>query len=242
MISLIGIFFLFLKDKTLKKILLILVSFSAGSLFGGAFVHLIPEAFKELPAIFVSIVILLGIVIFFVIEKFIHWRHCHNIECEENYCYNPKCTKHPKSLAYMNLIGDSVHNFVDGLIIGASYLVSIPIGITTTIAVALHEIPQEIGDFGVMLKGGLTKKRALMFNFLSALTAVLGAIIILILGYRLQSLAIYLLPFAAGGFIYIAGSDLIPELHKEIKVSKTLVQLLALIVGIGLMYSLLLLE
>ncbi|MEK6953135.1 MAG: ZIP family metal transporter, partial [Nanoarchaeota archaeon] len=173
-----------------------------------------------------------GIILSFLIEKVIHWRHCHI----------PTSKKHPHPFAYINLLGDSVHNFIDGLIIAASYLASIPVGIATTIAVILHEIPQEIGDFGVLLHGGFTKKKALFFNFITALTAVLGALIALILSKSIEQLTIFLIPFAAGGFIYIAGSDLIPELHKEVKLSKSVLQILTFVFGILIMVLLLFLE
>ena len=143
---------------------------------------------------------------------------------------------HPYAL--MNLVGDGVHNFIDGLIIGASYLASIPIGIATTVAIVLHEIPQEIGDLGVLLHGGFSRNKALFFNFLIALFAVLGAIIALLLGSVVEGLTGFLLPFAAGSFIYIAGSDLIPELHKEVKASKSFIQFLIFLLGVGVMLGL----
>jgi zinc and cadmium transporter len=142
----------------------------------------------------------------------------------------------------MNLLGDTVHNFIDGMLIGASFLVSVPIGVSTTIAIILHEIPQEIGDFSVFLHGGLAFKKALLFNFLSALAAFLGAISSLIIGERLQGFGLMLLPIAAGGFLYIAGSDLIPELHHETKISTSIIQFISIILGVGVMVLLLLLE
>ena len=135
----------------------------------------------------------------------------------------------------MNLFGDGIHNLIDGLIIGASYLVSIPVGITTTLAVILHEIPQEIGDFGVLLHGGFSKKKALLLNFATALTAVLGAILALVIGSHSVHLTTFLIPFAAGSFLYIAAADLIPELHKETNTKKSFLQLIMLILGIAVM-------
>ncbi|MBN1386124.1 ZIP family metal transporter [Candidatus Woesearchaeota archaeon] len=224
LLSLVGILFLFFKKKTLQHLLLFLVSLAAGSLFGGVFLHLLPEVVEEAGfSITVSISVLGGILLFFMIEKFIHWRHCHV----------PTSKEHPHHLAPMNLIGDGIHNFVDGLIIAVSYLVSVPVGIATTIAVILHEVPQEIGDFGVLLYSGMSKKKALIYNFLSALTAVVGAIVGLIMGN--EDLAIIILPFAAGGFLYIAGSDLIPELHKECGIKDAMLHMGALILGAVLM-------
>jgi len=166
--------------------------------------------------------VILGILVFFILEKLIHWRHCHI----------PTSKGHPHPLAFMNIIGDGAHNFIDGLVIGGAYLVSVPVGIAATIAVILHEIPQEIGDFGVLVYAGFSKLKALFFNFLSALTAVLGVIVSLTIGTRIGNYTLFLLPFAAGGFIYIAGSDLIPELHKESLLSKSLMQFFFLVLGI----------
>jgi zinc and cadmium transporter len=206
LLSTVGILTFTLKERDLKRIILYLVSFSAGGLFGDAFIHLIPEVVEKNGfGIDASISILLGIVTSFIVEKFFQWRHCHILTSEE----------HPHSFAYMNLFGDSVHNFLDGLIIGGSYLVSAQLGIATTMAVIFHEIPQEIGDFGVLLYGGFKKKKALLYNFLTALTALWGTITALGLGSIVNNLTAYLIPFAAGNFIYIAGSDLIPELRKE---------------------------
>jgi zinc and cadmium transporter len=234
LISLIGILTFSLKEEYLKSGVLYLVSLSAGGLFGDAFVHMIPEALEEGEfGIHVSMLILLGITSSFVVEKFLHWRHCHIPTSEE----------HPHSFAYMNLFGDAVHNFIDGLIIGGSYLVALPFGAATTIAVIFHEIPQEIGDFGVLRYGGFTKYRALIFNFSTALTAVFGAIVALSLGVLAQDFIPFIIPFAAGNFIYIAGSDLIPELRKEEEgFLKAALQLAAFILGVLILFSLIFLE
>ena len=207
-----------------------MISFSAGAMFGDAFLHLLPETVAEHGfTLSVSLSVLGGIIGFFVIEKLIHWRHCHM----------PITENHVHPFAWMNLVGDGVHNFIDGLIIGASYLVSIPVGIATTIAVILHEIPQEIADFGVLLHGGFSKKKALLVNFLTALTALLGGVLALILSHYIEGITVFLVPFAAGGFIYIAGSDLIPELHKEVKFSRSVLQVVSFVCGIGIMLLLL---
>lgn len=233
LISLIGIITLAINMGLLKKILLFLVSFSVGALFGDAFIHLLPEAIEEHGfTLNTSLSILTGILIFFILEKFIHWRHCHI----------PTSKEHPHPFAFMNLIGDGLHNFIDGLVIGGSYLVSVPVGIATTLAVILHEIPQEIGDFGILMHGGFSRAKALLFNFVSALVAIAGAIVSLVIGAKISNYSTFLLPFTAGGFIYIAGSDLIPELHKECVPKKSLLQMLALLLGIGIMIALTLLE
>lgn len=233
LVSLAGVFTLSLKREKLNKILIYLVSFAAGALLGDAFIHLIPEAYENIDnKIFISVFILSGILCFFVLEKFVHWRHCHKIACDD----------HPHPITYTILAGDTIHNFIDGLIIAASYLISIPVGIATTLAVIFHEIPQEIGDFGSLVYGGYSRAKALLFNFLTAVTAVLGAIIVLTFNINDSAFTEFLIPFAAGGFIYIASSDLIPELHKNTEPKKSVWQLLTFITGIGLMLLLLLLE
>ncbi len=228
-IALIGLFTLALKKDHLNKMLSFLVAFSAGSLLGGAFLHLMPEALEGISdKITVSVLIMLGIVIFFILEKVVHWRHCHI----------PTSHDHPHPYAYTNLIGDLMHNFLDGIVIASAYFVSIPLGISTTIAVAIHEIPQEIGDFGILIHGGFKAKQALLINFLTALTALAGAIIILTIGAGAENFTKYMLPITAGGFIYIAASDLIPELQKEVKASKSFIQVIAIILGIAIMWGL----
>ena len=226
LISFVGILTLTIKQKNLNKFLIYFVSFAAGALFGNAFIHLIPEAIEKVGLVIqVPVYILLGITFSFIAEKIIQWRHCHG---------DQKC--HP--FAYMNLLGDGVHNLIDGLIIASSYLVSIPIGLATTLAVIFHEIPQEVGDFGVLLHGGFTKSKALLLNFLSALTAVVGAVIALLLNNLIPNMTNFLIPFAAGTFVYIAGSDLIPELHKELSLKKSFIQLILFVLGIFVIYSL----
>jgi len=225
LISLVGIFSLWIKHKVLDKILLLLVGFSAGALMGGAFFHLIPEAIKKSGIEFVSIMVVAGFSLFFLIERILHWRHCHEGKCDVH------------TFTYMNLIGDGVHNFIDGMIIAASFSVSINIGIITTVAVIAHELPQEIGDFGVLLYGGFSKIKALTFNFLTAITAVLGAFVGQFLSSATPTFSNALIPFAAGGFIYIFASDLTPELHKEPKLSKSLLSFAFFILGILLMFG-----
>ena len=225
-LSLVGIFTLAVKKDNLEKVLLFFVSFSAGALFGGAFFHLLPEAVEQNGFVVeISLYLILGILVFFVLEKFIYWRHCHI----------PTSKTHPHPVAFMNVIGDGLHNLIDGMIIAGSYLVSFPLGMATTIAVILHEIPQEIGDFGVLLHAGLSRTKALFFNFLSALMAVVGVVISLLIGANLDGYLLFLLPVTAGGFIYIAGSDLIPELHKESRVSKSLTQFAFIVLGVLVM-------
>jgi zinc and cadmium transporter len=224
LISFVGIFTLTLKGRRLDKILLILVGLSAGTLMGGAFIHLLPEAVESSIGTDAFLVVLAGFILFFIIEKFLHWRHCHKGECEVH------------TFTYMNLIGDSIHNFIDGLIMAASFVASIPLGITTTIAISVHEIPQEISDFGVLIYGGFSKKKAFTLNFLVALTAVAGGLIGYFISSQVENVAFYILPFAAGGFIYIAATDLVPEIKKELNMKKYMLTLLFFILGILLMW------
>ncbi len=233
LVSLIGVFTLSISKEKLRRIVVFLVSFAAGALFGDAIIHLLPESFENISSgLTVSLLVLSGIIFFFILEKFIHWRHCHVLGSE----------KHLHPVVFMNIIGDLVHNFIDGILIAGSFLVSVPLGITTSIAVILHEIPQEIGDFGVLIYGGLTRKRALLFNFISATSAIFGAVMALALGTYFREGVYYLLPITAGGFLYIAGSDLIPELKHETKIAASIGQLIALMLGIAIMAVLVILE
>ncbi len=233
LLSLIGIFTLTLNNERLKKILLFLVSFAVGGLFGDALIHLLPETFVKLgPKLSTSLYILFGILIFFVLERFIRWRHCHVLDSKQ----------HVHPVVTMNIIGDSAHNLIDGMIIGASYSISIPIGVTTSLAVILHEIPHEIGNFAILVHGGLKVKRALLYNFLTALTAIVGAILSLLIGTHVKNYSLIIMPITAGGFLYIAGSDLIPELHHNVEITESLLQLFCILLGIGIMALLIVLE
>jgi zinc and cadmium transporter len=225
-LSFIGIILLLFNTQPSKKNLLYFVSFSVGGLLGGAFLHLLPESIESLGTKLSMNYLLLGILTSFIIEMFLKWRHCHV----------PTSDDHPHTFAYMNLIGDGVHNLIDGIVIGASYLTSIKLGLASTLAICLHEIPQEIGDFGVLLYAGYEKKKAILFNFISALAALLGLIISLTINAVAQNIVYMLLPFAAGNFVYIAGSDLVPELHDEKELSRSLVQLIAIFLGLALLY------
>ena len=227
LVSLIGIFFLSFNKKLLNKVLSLLISFAVGALFGDAFIHLLPESFERLGSSS-TVYVLAGILLFFILEKFLRWHHCHDVDCK----------KHKPTLPVMNLVGDGVHNFVDGLLIAGSFTVSVPLGITTSLAILLHEIPQEIGDFAILVHGGFSVKKALIFNLFSALMAIIGAIFFFSFGSFIKEAAYFLLPITAGGFIYIAGSDLIPELHQETKLNKAIVQFLFIILGITVMFLL----
>lgn len=232
-LSLWGILTIMLRKELKEEVLKYLVSFSVGGLFGGAMFHLIPEASEANGfSLQVSTWILIGILTSFIVEQVFRWRHCHVPTSEE----------HPHSFAYMNLFGDAVHNFIDGLAIGASYLISVSTGLATTLAISFHELPQELGDFGVLIYAGFERRTAILYNFLASLTAFLGVIIALSLGTQIENFTAFLIPFAAGNFIYIAGSDLIPELHAEEELGRTIVQFAAMVLGVGILYLVTFLE
>lgn len=232
-VALIGIVTLWIRLSLLKRIVLRLVSFSAGALLGDVFFHLLPGIIHTTwRSVTVSLRILWWILFGLITEKVIRWNHCHM----------PVTKQHTHPVAIMNLVGDTVHNLIDGLIIGASYLVSIPVWIATTLAVVFHEIPQEIWDFGVLIHGWFNRRKALLLNFLTALTAVVGVIIAFVLYRYTNTMAAVLVPFAAGTFIYIAGSDLIPELHKENTLAHSIPQIIFFLFGIWIMSLLLFVE
>ncbi|MEA1929407.1 MAG: ZIP family metal transporter [Patescibacteria group bacterium] len=240
LISLVGVLFLLLKESRLQKYLSILVALATGALFGDALLHLLPEIFSEAEnTLLPSILVLGGILLFFVLEKFLRWSHSHELtacDCP------PEGHKTVKTVGQLSLVSDGFHNLLDGVIIAASYLVSPPIGIATTIAVILHEIPQEIGDFAILIHSGFSKARALLFNLFSGSLAILGAVVTLLIGVWADNLTTILLPIAAGGFLYLAGSDLVPELHKTTGFKKSIFQLIAFLIGIAAMLLLLFLE
>jgi zinc and cadmium transporter len=230
LVSFIGVLGLSLRTRTLKTLLPLLVSFAAGAMLGDVFFHMLPEISEDSGfTLAVGLGILAGIVFSFVLEKIVHWHHCHRVETEE---------KHVHPVGYLNLVGDAIHNLVDGLVIGASYLVSIEVGIATTIAVILHELPQEFGDFAILLHAGFSRAKALFFNFVSALAALIGLGIAYVLSGA-NGLAVVLVPFAAGNFLYIALADVVPELHKESRARSSAVQLISLLAGMGVMALLL---
>ncbi len=228
LISLIGVFTLTIKPDRLKGMVLSMVSFAVGGLFGDALIHLIPESFEQLGSgPITSLLIVFGLLLFFVLEKFLRWQHCHI----------PSSSNHIHPVATLNLVGDAVHNLMDGVIIAIGFSTNIPIGIATTLAVIFHEIPQEIGDLGILIHNGLSVQRALTLNALSALTAFIGAILALLIGPHVAGFTAYCLPITAGGFLYIAGSDLIPELHhgEDVRLSTSLRQLAFIMLGIAIM-------
>ena len=221
LVSLVGIF-IFFNKKLLHKALFFLVSFAAGSLLGAAFLDLLPEAIGSGYKETISLSILIGILSFFAVEKFFYWHHHHTgHEKEEVHAFT-----------HLNIFGDAIHNFIDGAVIATSFLQNTQLGVVTTIAVIAHEIPQEIGDFAILTYGGFSKMKALAYNFLTALIAILGALMAYYYSGIIQSFATFLTAFAVGGFIYIASTDLIPELQKEKNLKKSFLQFLFLVSGV----------
>lgn len=236
LLSLVGVGFFMFNASAIKKIMFYLISFSTGAILGDVFLHILPELAEQTDGFGTGMfVVLAGILFSFAIEKVIHWRHCHALEDDDHDTHH-----HPVGI--ISLLGEAIHNFIDGVVIAASFLAGPTIGFSTTLAVVFHEIPQEIGDFAVLLHSGYSRKKALLFNVLSALTAVLGAFLTLVLTSFAQSLTEYMLPFAAGNLIYIAAADLIPELHKETGFRQGVLQIVAMTIGMACMYLLLGLE
>jgi zinc and cadmium transporter len=226
LISLIGVFFLSFKPEKLKRIQLLLVALATGGLLGGAFIHLVPETYESFENHRnASIMLVIGFLLFFVLERFLHWHHDHTTGLSNGI----------KPFGPINLFADALHNLLDGILIGAAFLYSPEIGIATTFSVLLHEIPQEIGDFGILIHAGYSVRKALFFNFLSACTSYLGAILILLFKESADLISKGMLPIAAGSFIYLAAADLIPELHTEKTIKNSIFQFIALLVGVGLL-------
>jgi len=224
LLSLVGVTTFFINKKIISKISICFVAFSTGALIGGAFLHLLPEAIELSDGLNPFIYLILGLSVFFVLERCLKWHHCRG-EIERKI----------HTFTYMSLIGDGLHNFIDGLVIVSAFAVNKELGIVTAFAVAAHELPQELGDFGLLIHGGFSRTKALFWNFISSLTAIAGAVIGYIMINSFHDITSFLLPFAAGGFIYIAMSDLIPELHKEPKMSKSIFNFILFTVGILLM-------
>lgn len=256
-VSLTGVFMISLKEQTLDKILFVLVAFATGTILATALFDLIPEAIHhleegsldiEVSTIF--LIILVGYVVFFVIERFIYWFHGHVHQKEEELvCYsnvmegtNLSVDKgNIKNFALLNLIGDGLHNFLDGIVIIVGFLSGIEDGIIITLAVLFHELPQEIGDFGILLYGGFSKKNALFYNFLSAMIALLGGFVAFLLSDLVEMFNLFILAFSGGGFLYIASTELMPELLKQKDLKKSILQAIIFVLGIVTIAGLILL-
>ncbi len=241
LVSIIGIFGLIARMPSFSKFSLGLVGIAVGSLLGDAFIHVLPEANRQIRNNFtVSLLTILGMLLFFILEKVVRWRHCHDPDCLEDEDHQGHHNDHIVSIS---LVGEAFHNFIDGVIIASSFIINPALGIATTLAVLLHEIPQEIGHFGIFIHQGLSLSKALSLNLVSAGFAFLGVIFTIIIGASIGNFSAYVLPVTAGGFIYLASSDLIPELHRhEPNISSSLLQVFLVLLGVSLMAGLLLFE
>lgn len=234
--SLVGALTIAWSETRLYRVIYVLVALSVGALFGDVFLHIIPEIFEEATEpTSLALAIIFGILTFFALEKFLRWGHHHPVDVEEEH-------NHVHPVGYLNLLADGLHNVIDGAIIGISFLASPAVGVATTVAVLLHELPQELGDFAILIHAGFSKTKALLFNFGSALLSVFGALVAIYFAGAVETATPLVLAFAAGGFIYIAGSDLVPELHKTTSPRHSILQFAAIIVGLLCMVGLLFLE
>jgi zinc and cadmium transporter len=238
--------FLLLSEGMRVKLLPPLVSFAIGALLGAAFMALLPHAL-EAPGINgshgIALTVLLGLLAFFLMEKTVIWRHCHTEECEVHGAVNPEEHSHGTTAAVLEraqkaatgnliLIGDGIHNLVDGVLIAAAFLTDIHLGVVTSVAVIAHEIPQEVGDFAILLQSGFSRAKALVYNVLSSLTTVIGGVVAFFSLSLAESVVPYVLAVAASSFIYIAVADLIPGLHKRPEFSATAQQMGLIILGV----------
>ncbi len=214
--------FLLFKEKIQEILIPCLIAYAAGTLLAGGLLGLLPNALKQAPSQQVFITLLLGIIFFFILEKLVIWRHCHD----------PKCEIH-KATGPMILIGDAFHNLVDGIVIAAAFITSIPLGIASGLSIIAHEIPQEVGDFGILLHSGYSKKKALILNILSAITTLPGAVIAYIALDLIHSYVPYVMAISAASFLYISLADISPELHRQVGISYTIRQFLLIMAGVA---------
>lgn len=231
--SFIGIFTISLNPKTLHKMLTILVAYSAGTILGAALFDLLPEAVKLVDEALVYPIIAFGFVCFLLLERTIYWYHGHGHGHE----FKDK-EDDIKGFAYLNLLGDFVHNFIDGMIIAASFANSVTVGVSAAIAVVFHELPQEMGDYGILVYAGMERRRALILNFLASVSVVVGGVFGAFFIGAVENLEGYMVAFSAGAFIFLSASELIPEMQKEHDRGRALIQLLVLILGMFTIYML----
>jgi len=224
LISFVGIFTLSMKKDLLDRLLVLMIGFAVGSLLGVAFFEMIPETIEKFGQESIFIYVMLGFVAFFFMERYFFWRHCHEGVCEVH------------AMSYLNILGDAIHNFTDGVVISVAFLADFNLGVATTVAIIFHEIPQEIGDFAIMVYGGFSRGKALWFNFLCGLTSVFGVLLGYFLAGAISNFSAFLIPFSAGGFIYIAASDLIPELHRQKNTKRANLSLVSFVVGLIFMW------
>jgi len=233
LLSLVGVLTLSIADVQLHKILAVMIAYSAGTILGAALFDLLPEAVELVEGHLVFPIVAIGFIAFMFLERVLYWYHGHGHSHEFEGKKAP-----PKEFAYLNILGDLIHNFIDGMIIAAGFTNSFNVGLTTTIAVAFHELPQEIGDFGILVYAGMEKRRALLFNFLASLSAVLGGFIGSSFFASVETLGGYMIAFSAGAFIFLAASELIPEMHNEDNRLRSVIQMFVLILGMLTIYTL----
>lgn len=214
--------FLLFPEKTRRILIPCLISYATGTLLGAAFLGLIPHALAHIPASPALGTVLIGVVLFFILEKLVVWRHCHNQQCQVHSTAGP-----------LILFGDAFHNFVDGVIIAAAFVTSVPLGVATSLSVIAHEIPQEVGDLAILLESGYSRKRALAYNMLSSLSTLPGAVLAYLTLQEIQRVTPYIMAFSAASFIYIAIADLVPSLHRHTGLGSSLRQLALMLTGIG---------
>lgn len=226
-------------DRLQQRLLPHLVSFATGALLGAAFLALLPHALESQGADphHITLAVLLGVLVFFLLEKMVLWRHCHYQACD-GHIPGQDQGRHGMAAGTLILIGDGIHNFVDGVLIAAAFLTDFTLGVVTALAVAAHEIPQEVGDFAILLHSGFSRLKALAYNLLSSLATVVGAVLAWASLAELRAALPYVLAVAAASFIYIAVADLIPGLHKRLRLQDTAVQVLLIGCGVGLIFGL----
>lgn len=224
-LALVGAVTVFLPAPTLERLLLPIVGLAAGSLLGGAFFHMLPESVDALGnGLGIYLALVAGFLVFFVLEQFLHWHHCHRAEHTEH-----------RPLGYLILLADGLHNLIGGLAVGGAFVVDIRVGVVTWLVAAAHEVPQELGDFGVLVHSGWQRRSALMWNVASALTFLVGALIAYALADHIE--VAYLLPFAAGNFIYIAAADLLPEITSETRTRDKLETSATFVLGLAVLLT-----
>lgn len=230
LLALIAALPILLKKKISNKLLLFLLSISVGVILSTVFINFLPEAVSQGYTLGIALYILFGFLTFFLLEKLVHHHHSKKEEHIEGH-------SHAYHLAPLNLIGDALHNFIDGVVIAASYAVNITVGVAATISIIFHELPQEIADIGVLIYSGMNKKKALLFNFISALFAVIGAVIGMLLISTIDGFNEFILPFAAGVFLYIGASNLVPELHRHCSIKDSIIHILAILLGVAIIVA-----
>ncbi len=217
--------FLLLKRETRTRLVSLLVSYACGVLLGATFFGLLPSALRQAEAEPVLAAVLGGLIVFFLVERYLHWHHCHEPECEAHSTMGP-----------LILIGDGIHNFIDGVMIATAFQVSTELGISTALAVLAHEVPQEVGDFGILLSSGYSPSRAFRLNLYSSLSALLGATAALLTPLAALGLIPYVIAVAAASFLYIAVSDLIPDMHRHQRKGAAISQFVLMLAGVASMW------